>query len=616
MRARMPEQASTAVSVPGWPVRTGRDQERTRQAREELLAVGLGPAPRRRPDVPEVIERSWRRCLGEVAPDRSATVTRTDATERSRALCDAARPVLTRLGDHLGDLRVAMVLSDDTGRIVLRVVNESAQRTALDNASAVEGVDFSEASIGTNGLGTVIEERRPVVVRGSEHYSTVLERFTCAGTPIVEPFGKRIVGTLALASDTRDDHPLMCALATDAGRRITEQMATMLGEHERALIRCYLTADRSGSDPVIVVNERTVFANTAGLPHVGSESHALLWTHLTGAAPVGPGVVRVPLPAGWRDAVVERVDGGRENLAYCVRLLSPEPAVVSGRATAARRPPAGPRPAGAAVRRPLHPVPDVDRSLAAAVEHRECLALDGGPGTGKLHTAAALPTGQQPLVVDAARWCAEGPAGLDVALAAGAGRGLVVRRAQDLDPAGVTLVKMLAERRAVDSAGTPAIPLVLTVDLDAADEPVRALVGQLATVVHLPRLREVPEQIPPLVREVLAGLPGDAAATTLSTEALQTLMRWSWPGNVGELCRTVELLARRAAGRTVGPADLPARMQRAGSARRLGLMEIAERDAVVLALHRAGGNRTAAAQALGIGRTTLYRKIREHRIGG
>ena len=45
-----------------------------------------------------------------------------------------------------------------------------------------------------------------------------------------------------------------------------------------------------------------------------------------------------------------------------------------------------------------------------------------------------------------------------------------------------------------------------------------------------------------------------------------------------------------------------------------GMIETAEREAIVTALRRAGGNRTKAAAALGIGRTTLYRKLKEYRI--
>jgi transcriptional regulator of acetoin/glycerol metabolism len=45
------------------------------------------------------------------------------------------------------------------------------------------------------------------------------------------------------------------------------------------------------------------------------------------------------------------------------------------------------------------------------------------------------------------------------------------------------------------------------------------------------------------------------------------------------------------------------------------MMETAEREAIVTALHRSGGNRSQAAEALGIGRTTLYRKMQQHHIG-
>ncbi len=71
----------------------------------------------------------------------------------------------------------------------------------------------------------------------------------------------------------------------------------------------------------------------------------------------------------------------------------------------------------------------------------------------------------------------------------------------------------------------------------------------------------------------------------------------------------VTAAARRADGGTADEADLPDRLRTAG--RELGLLEAAERDAVVDALRAAGGNRTRAARTLGIGRNTLYRKLRE-----
>ena len=588
-----------------WPSDVSRDRNRTRQALERLCDRGLLATPVSGTGVRDVIERSWRRCVGDGVPVAAHSIPYAEVGELHPRLRAAAAPVLDRFRDQLSNVRVAMFLSDKHGRIIMRRVSEPAQRAALDNASAAEGFDFSEDTIGTNGLGSVARERMPILVHGTEHYNETLEVFTCAGTPIFEPFTRQLLGTFALACFADDATPLMCAMATDVGRQIEGNLAAMLGAHERTLIQCYLLATRSDAEPVIVVTEGTAFANTAGLAYVSSEVHAVLWTHLTEAG-LRPGRHRlsVPLPAGWRDALVEHVgDSGPTGSAYCVRLLGgpgpglePPLAPALAAALAAGRRTAPPRFAP-----PLHPLPDVDRQLRSAIQFGECLAVDGAPGTGKLHAATAAlaqVTGAAPRVVDFARL--DGVPRFDD----GDGRGIVLRHLQDASPRAVNQIKAAI-------AGA-AVPVAVTVDLAAAGEHIRALVAQVCTIVRLPSLREMQAQVPRLVSQILPELPAPRA-TGFSSEALQLLMRWSWPGNVAELRLTVEQVARRAAGRTAGPGDLPARMQQLPP-REYGLIESAERELIVTALRQAGGNRTRAAEALGIGRTTLYRKLRAYGI--
>lgn len=594
------------------------DHEAIRRAKESLFTEGLLTAPMSQPGVRAIIERSWRRCIGEGLPTQPQSIASCDASERQSTLLEAAHPVLERLSDHLADARIALFLSDSKGHIVMRKAPEPRQRDQLDNASAAEGFDFSETSIGTNGIGTVIAERRPLLVRGSEHYSDALEPLTCAGTPIFEPFSQRILGTFTMACRADDTSPLISAIATDVGRQIESNLTMLLGADERALIQSYLLAKKAEKHPVIVLNERTVFANTLGLRHVNPESHALLWTHLrdfTGRQ--GPQRTRVPLPSGWHDAVVEHVDGtGGEHSAYCVRLLPPQPDDTDApRRAPERSPRAGSGPSAGSV----HPRRDVEEQLSAAIRHRECLAIDGEPGTGKLHVASAVFathfTCPPPLVLDLSTYQHDNrhswfTSAMD---ALAAGRGVLLRHLQDLDPASANRVKAIAERSQDEHGGSPA-PLVITVDTEEAPEHVRALVDQLATTVRLPTLAEMPEQLPSLVTRILASMPDAPRGTTFSSEALQLLMRWSWPGNIAELRRTVEFLAHRMPGKTVGAGDLPTRMQQAAPHRRLTMMETAERDSIITALRQSGGNRSQAASALGIGRTTLYRKMRFHRI--
>ncbi|MBW0113967.1 MULTISPECIES: sigma-54-dependent Fis family transcriptional regulator [Pseudonocardia] len=579
------------------------DQAQTRQALERLLAQGLLATPVAQSGVRDVIERSWRRCVGaEVPIGRHDIPYVADVHDMAPRLHAAAAPVLDRLGDDLGDARVAMFLSDDQGRIIMRRAGEPQQLRILDNSCAAEGFDFSETSIGTNGLGTVARERRPLLVHGSEHYSELLGPLTCAGTPIFEPFTGQLLGTFALAC--RSDHAsaLMPAMATDVGRQIEGNLTAMLGAHERTLIQAFLLATRTDRQPVIVVTENTAFANTAGLVHVTPETHALLWCDLAESGLRAGRHRRVIRLAGGRaDALVERVDGvGPTGPAFCVRLLqsprSPEPDRPSDHRRRHRR---------AAPQAPLHPVPDISDQLRSAVGFREVLAVDGPAGSGKLTAAMAAlagatgATGAPPVVVDLARTdCPE-------SLAETGAPAVVLHHVHDAPAEHLRRIRTAIE----DSS----VPVALTVDLDTAHHDVAAVVAALCTTVRLPSLPEMSAEVPRIVLQIVAGLPPGQRETRFTSDALQVLMRWPWPGNLAELRRTVEQLARRRAGRSISSADLPPRMQQA-PLRGFGMIETAERDAIVSALHRFGGNRTQAAAALGIGRTTLYRKLQTYRI--
>lgn len=553
---------------------------------------GLLTAPPDLRVVPRDIEQSWRRCVADAVPTAPESIDYREPDDVLPVLRRAARPVLERLQDSFADVPVAMVLSDATGRIVSRYTDVRRQREVMDRASAAEGFDFSERSVGTNGIGTVLVERRPMLVRGPEHYNTLLENLTCAGTPIVEPGTGRLVGSFSLACGLCDVHPLMTVMAGDIGRQIESRILDESGERYRNLVHAYLSMDRACAG-ALVVDEDTVLANRLGLAHTGPEVHAVLWRFLSEFAPRDARRMRVPLADGLHDALVEPVHDGAKPV-YSVRLLSRRP----DRRPAGDGAPAAAVPAGR--RDPLHLDGDVDRQLRTAWRLGETVALTGSDGVGKLTTALRLlhrPGAVKPLVVEPhldPEWFAG-------ARRAGAeGRGLVLRRLHE------TPMPTPAQVEALTATGAA---VVLTVNLDRADDAVVGLVRRVATTVRLPALARRREHLPSLVRLILAGLPSPASATTFSPAAWDCLMSWQWPGNLAELHNTVTQLARRAEGSAVGTGDLPDELRSARGV--VGLMESAERDAVAEALRTAGGNRSRAATALGIGRTTLYRKMRE-----
>jgi len=139
--------------------------------------------------------------------------------------------------------------------------------------------------------------------------------------------------------------------------------------------------------------------------------------------------------------------------------------------------------------------------------------------------------------------------------------------------------------------------------------------------VVLPPLRDRREDIPALAEHFLTRSAGKLGRELrLSPGALERLLRYPWPGNVRELENALERAAILARSDVLEPGDLPphvaAGLQLGPSPalpRQTTLAE-AERAHILQTRERFGRNHSGAAEALGIGRTTLWRKLKEYGI--
>jgi DNA-binding NtrC family response regulator len=135
-------------------------------------------------------------------------------------------------------------------------------------------------------------------------------------------------------------------------------------------------------------------------------------------------------------------------------------------------------------------------------------------------------------------------------------------------------------------------------------------------IIRVPPLRERRADIPLLVDRFLHDAAGRAGrAVAISPAALDALVAYDWPGNVRELENTIERLVLFSRGAWIEPSDLPAAMRRDQPASPTGLfadlptLDELERRYLLHVLDAVGGNRTRAAEVLGIDRRTLYRMI-------
>lgn len=145
--------------------------------------------------------------------------------------------------------------------------------------------------------------------------------------------------------------------------------------------------------------------------------------------------------------------------------------------------------------------------------------------------------------------------------------------------------------------------------------------------LRVPALSERRTDIP-LLAERFLGLVLDREGhkqLSLSEETVRTLVAYDWPGNVRELESAIEYAVLHARGNEIVPDDLPVKLQsdQVRSAARsplsalfedLPALDELERRYLLYVLEVAGGNRTRAAEILGIDRRTLYRMIERHNV--
>ena len=136
--------------------------------------------------------------------------------------------------------------------------------------------------------------------------------------------------------------------------------------------------------------------------------------------------------------------------------------------------------------------------------------------------------------------------------------------------------------------------------------------------IRVPPLRERRDDIVPLARTFLAAAMRQTGRkiTGFTPEAAHRLLRYHWPGNVRELENAIERAVVLADGDRIEAADLPAEVglatPEAHGADDVRTLAEVERDYIKSVLQVVGGNRAKAADALGIGTATLYRKLKEY----
>ncbi|GEL25075.1 Fis family transcriptional regulator [Pseudonocardia sulfidoxydans NBRC 16205] len=551
--------------------------------------------------VEDAILTSWRRSRFAGVDIGTPHVPYGDALDLRSRLVRCATPVIKRLHDRLAGIPVSIVLTDERGRLLQREDSERRLTRIFDGVYFAPGFCYAEAHVGTNGVGTALEEGRPVFVSGPEHFNERSIAFACAGAPIRNPLTRRIEGLIDLSCLAEDAHPMMRVLVQEAALDIERLLLDDGSERQRVVLEAFLSVSRRSTGAVLSVCGDVVMANQRASALLTPTDEALLRamaTELPADTPDTP--LGMSLAEGsWAQVRCHPVVHGsaQAGTVFELRLQEPHPR---------------PRPAqrsvpvtlpGAAGQSPAWVDASADAREAAA--RRLPLLVSGEAGVGKttlvrgVHLSAHS-TGRFVLVdCDAAvPWSPadlglRGPAPLQT---------VVLRHLDRIDPRHVLQLDALVD----DLLAQRPAPWVVATAASLGDVPEHLLrrFDSTVTVAPLRHRIEDLEQIVPALLEQLA--PGRGSAC--SEDAMNTLARKAWTGNVTELRTVLAAALRRRPVGVVRREDLPPTSSTT-SRRALSPIESLERDAIVAALVDTDGNRKSAAAKLGMSRSSLYRKL-------
>lgn len=617
-----------------------------RVARERLQQEGELPCGYLRDE----IEASWRRSLEAGLTNSSQSPQLIDEVsdlkgfrEQHELLIHAAMPEIEQLAHQFGDQGLIMLANSDARILALEGSDDII--TPSRQLALRQGVSWSEAHRGTNAIGTALIERRPVLINEEEHFLDTVSHFSCTSSPLIDA-GGQLVGVLDLTRVGRNSQPqdtlgvIQLAARSIEGRLFANQFQnqTVLAFHTR---QQYL---RSAWQGLIALDEegRLLAINEQGCQLLGRSRDQLVNRMLEELAGEKIGVV---LNTCLRQRIAPLQTRAGE--LFCELLQFPK------RLTGSVQQPRAAQSAPVQHSRP-DPLacfavgePRLQRAMTMAVKALNQdipVLLRGETGSGKEVAAQALHhTGDragQPFV---AVNCAAIPEGLIESelfgyregAFTGSRKGGMVGRFQQanggtlfLDEIGdmplslqARLLRVLQERKVAPLGGGEEVMLDIAL-IGATHRDLKQMVAEgrfredlyyrlNGVCVRLPALRER-NDFSGLCARLLKqlGRPDVSIAPSLQ----QQFSEYPWPGNVRqlEMVLKVALAFMEPEETELGEAHLSDEFldELADSPIPCGTLQETQETLIRQALEQHHGNVTAAAQALGISRATLYRRMK------
>ncbi|MEW6546221.1 MAG: sigma 54-interacting transcriptional regulator [Bacillota bacterium] len=651
---------------------SGIPEDRLRSAWEEFVRTGRVDRQVVRP----VIADSWARCrqhgLDPWRVERVAITGREldGRLARRRAMIEAARPFMRSLHELVAGSGFVVCLCDEEGYL-LELVGDADAEGEAEKIWLVPGVRWSEAVMGTSGIGVSLVTGSPIQVCGAEHYWVGCHSWTCSSAAVHDPDG-RLIGVLTMSGDYRRVHPHTLGMVVAAAQAIENQLRAASASDRLLVAHRYLLAT------IESMSEGLVSVDTAGrVTLINSVAGRLLGMQAGEAVgrPLDQFLFRQLGLAAILESGREVVDRetnlelgtGRLHATVTAKPVMGDGCTVIGAMAILRE--------MRSVRRLVHRMagaqavftfddiigesPGFRRAVdlaRAAAESSSTVLLQGESGTGKEMFAHAIHNaGRRRDGAFVAINCAAIPRELVGSELFGYAEGAFTGARREgspgkfeladggtifLDEIGempldmqAVLLRVLQDRQVVRIGGhrvTPVDVRVIASTNKNLSEAVargsfrRDLYFRLNVFpIVIPPLRERKEDIPLLARHFLYKLNTKLGKSVqdVGNRALELLLAHDWPGNVRELENVIECAINVAQTGVLEPEHLMAGLRRGlrvaeGHITRPSVKRLAdaERLAIAEALEQSTGNVAAAARRLGIARSSLYRKMRQYGI--
>lgn len=606
------------------------------------------------------VASSWKRCLASnIDPSKAITATNIknfiEQDKKSAMLLAASHAHVQQLYDTIRGHGYIIILTDAQG-IILTVLGDNKVMNFAESVYLIPGANCSEDAIGTNSLGTCLVQKKPIQIFSHEHYCQYYHDWSCSCAPILDRQGN-LLGSLDISNiDNKIHSPVQLNLVRMTAKAIgMEWDFHALQEDIREKYYYFNMAIDSVSDSLIFLDNQNnishINKNALQLlgdtetSYIGQNIHALVkerekikqvlaekqpWASLHFQTPRGLTAVSISAnPVKDKDlkqigticSIKEKAkNSNNKNIA---RYSFDNFICVNTR---------------------MQSVLQQARKVAAT---ESSILIEGESGTGKEILAQAVhnssPRRQEPFV---AINCAALPLeliqselfGYEEGAFTGAKRGgkigkfelaqggtLFLDEIGDMPlPAQANLLRALQEKCITRLGGQ--MPVAVDVRIIAATN--KDLLREIAQErfrsdlyyrlagerLHVPPLRERKEDIWPIIYHIVKTKPSPTPTTTALqfTHQVKALLEMhTWPGNVRELENVVMFFLNRLHDHTVTIDDLPPELQPQAPMDDTMALKQVEHSTILATVAKHGHNMTASAKALGISRTTLYRKMRQ-----